>query len=267
MIPLLRIYVAQCRREVAIWFQYRAAMLIWLIGAVVSPTVYLVVWTTVARSQGGQVGSYGAADLAAYFIIFMLVNHLTFTWHMWEYDYIIREGQFSALLLLPIHPIHGDIAENLVYKALSLAVLLPAAVVMTLVFKPAFQFQPWSLALALAALGLAYLIRFLLGYLVAMAAFWTSRITAVNQLYYVAELFFSGQLTPLDLLPGALYSVAQVLPFQWGIAFPVALILGQLTPAAAWRGLGVQALWLAVILLALRLVWRRALRQYAAFGS
>ncbi len=265
--PLLRIYLAQCRREVAIWFQYRAAMLIWLIGTVVSPTVYLVVWTTVARSQGGQVGTYGVSDLAAYFITYMLVNHLTFTWHMWEYDYIIREGQFSALLLLPIHPIHGDIAENLVYKVLSLIVLLPAAVVMALVFKPTFHSQAWSLGLAGLALILAYLIRFLLGYLVAMAAFWTSRISAVNQLYYVAELFFSGQLTPLDLLPGPLYTVAQVLPFQWGTAFPVALILGQLTPAAAWLGLGVQLLWLGVILVTLRVVWRRALRQYAAFGA
>ena len=51
---LLRdIYPVLFRTDIAVQFQYRAAMVIWLIGLVVQPIVYLVVWLTVAASQGG----------------------------------------------------------------------------------------------------------------------------------------------------------------------------------------------------------------------
>ncbi len=267
MSAYLRIYQAPLRQYLAVWLEYPIALVLWLIGTIIEPTMYLMVWTTVARAQGGSVGSYQVADFAAYFIVLMVVDHLTFTWVMWEYDYIIREGLFSRELLLPIHPIHGDIADNIMYKALSLIVLLPAAVVLSLTFKPAFHPQGWAWpAFALAVL-LASGLRFLLGWMIAMAAFWTSRTRAVNSLYYVTEWFFSGRLTPLELLPGGLRAAANILPFQWGLSFPVELALGRLTPATAVRGLAYQLVWLLVVALTLRVVWRRGVRRYGAFGA
>lgn len=267
MLAYLHIYRAHLKQYLAIWLQYRVAMVIWLVGTVIEPTMYLVVWTVVAQAQGGRVAGYGSADFAAYFIALMLVDHLTFTWVMWEYDYIIREGYFSRELLLPIHPIHGDIADNIMYKLLSLSVMLPAALVLTLTFKPVFRPSGLALAAFIPALLLAFGLRFMLGWMVAMSAFWTSRIRAVNSLYYVTEWFFAGRLTPLELLPASLRTVADILPFQWGIAFPVELILGRLTPWQIGRGLAIQSVWLLLVGLALRQVWRRGVRQYAAFGS
>ncbi len=69
-------------------------------------------------------GRYTAAQFAAYFIVFMLVNQLTYTWIMYEYEYRIREGMLSPALLRPVHPIHADIAENISSKLISLPVML-----------------------------------------------------------------------------------------------------------------------------------------------
>ena len=74
-----------------------------------------------------------------------------------------------------------------------------------------------------------------------MAAFWTTRIGAINQTYFVMMLFLSGQIAPLTLFPYPLQTVAAVLPFRWMISFPVELLLGRLTPVEALTGLGVQA--------------------------
>ena len=78
----------------------------------------------------------------------------------------------------------------------------------------------------------------------ALAAFWTTRVSAINQIYFMAVLFFSGQMAPLTLLPRSLQVVAAVLPFRWTIGFPVELLLGRLTTAQALTGLAVQAAWL-----------------------
>ena len=89
--------------------QYRASGLIWMIGAVLDPIIFLVVWSVAARASGGTVGGMAPSDFAAYYIVLMLVNHLTFTWIMEVFQYRIQYGNFNAELLRPVHPIHMDI--------------------------------------------------------------------------------------------------------------------------------------------------------------
>jgi ABC-2 type transport system permease protein len=197
----------------------------------------------------------------------MVVNQLTFTWIMHEFEFRVRQGQLSPLLLKPLHPIHGDIAENVTYKALTSVVLVPALVLLGWAFRPALQPQPWMVAAFLPAVLLAFLLRFLSGWTLALAGFWTTRVLAINQLYYMAMLFLSGQMVPLSLLPGPVQALAAVLPFRWMVAFPVELLLGQLTPEETLAGFGMQLAWLAAHAGAAAYIWRAGLRRYSAVGA
>ena len=94
----------QLKTSSAVNLQYRAANLIWLIGAVLEPVIYLAVWDTVAKAQGGSVEGFTTSDFAAYFIALMVVDRLTFTWIMWEYEFMIREGTLARRLMRPLHP-------------------------------------------------------------------------------------------------------------------------------------------------------------------
>jgi ABC-2 type transport system permease protein len=261
------IYGAFYRISLALNMQYRVSAIIWLLGTVLQPVIYLVVWSTVAEAEGGSVGGYTVAQFAAYYITMMIVDHLTFDWHMWEYDYRIREGELSSRLLRPLHPIHGDIAENLAYKTMTMSVVIPAALLLTLFFRPEFDAPLWAMLAFLPAVFLAFLLRFLFSYVLALVAFWTTRIDAWNQTFFVAELFFAGLIAPLSLLPGPLQTVARILPFRWGLAFPVELFLGRVSQQEAALGMLAQLAWLAVTLVGLRTVWRAGVRRYSAFGG
>lgn len=264
---LLRNYVALAKVALAVQWQYRASAVIWLIGAVIQPLVYMTVWVRVAEAQGGTLGTYGAADFAAYYLVGMYVNHLTFTWIMWEYDWIIRNGDMSRLLLRPIHPIHGDIADNIVYKAFGLVFLMPAGVLLAWTYPPRFELAAWHVIAAVMALGLAFVLRFLLGWSLAMVAFFTDRNAAANSMYFVAQLFFAGNLVPLELLPGPLLTVANLLPFRWYYAFVVELFLGRVPVGEAWLGMVAQLGWIAAAFLLMRTLWRAGVRRYGAYGS
>jgi ABC-2 type transport system permease protein len=150
---------------------------------------------------------------------------------------------------------------------LTLVVIIPAALFLGWIFPPNFNFQAWSLAAAVPALFLAFLVRFLLEWTIAMAAFWTTRINAINQTYHIILLFMSGQFSPLSLLPEPLQWLAAILPFRWLVAFPVELSLGRLNPGEALTGLGMQLLWLGIIWVSLVLVWRAGVKHYSAVGS
>jgi len=267
MSAYLSIYKGYFKTAIAVQFQYRIAMIIWLIGGVIEPLMYLVVWTTVAAQQGGSIGSFSAGDFAAYYIAMMLVNHATFSWIMWEYDYRIRSGEFSTLLLKPIHPIHSDIADNLGYKVLTLIIYLPTVGILAWFFQPTWTFVAWAVAATIPALILAFVMRFFLEWSLAMSAFWTTRTRAVNQVYFVSLLFFSGRLAPLELFPRPVQMLAAALPFRWMLSIPVELVMGRLTPRDALVGAGVQLAWIVVGFVSMRLVYRAGIRRYAAFGS
>jgi ABC-2 type transport system permease protein len=197
----------------------------------------------------------------------MWVVHLTFNGAFVFFESRVRRGDFSPLLLRPVHPIVGDIADELAYKTQTAPLLALASLVLVVTFQPRLETAWWAVAVGLPALLLASVIRFLTTWTVALAAFWLTRTQAVAQVYLLTLFFLGGEAAPLALLPDWVQGVAWLTPFPWMLAFPAALLIGHLAPAQAVAGLGMQLLWVAASLLLLSVCWRAALRRYSAAGA
>lgn len=267
MTGLRDLYATFIRVALAIEVQYRASSAIWLLGMVVEPLIYLAVWSAAATAQGGTLAGYGPHEFAAYYLVLAAVNQITSGWHMWEFQYRVQQGQFAFLLLRPVHPIHGDLAENLAHKLAMQVALLPALGLLALAFEPHAELHAWSVTLFVPALALAFAVRFVFEWTLALACFWTTRILAVNQAYFAVLFFLSGRVAPLGLLPDWLRALADALPFRFMVAFPVELALGRVTRADALEGLALQVVWTAAGSLLLWLLWPRALRRFSSVGG
>jgi ABC-2 type transport system permease protein len=262
----------QYRTQLALQLHYRAAHVVWLLWFVLKPVLYLTVWSAVARSSGGPGTAYGGAGwppeaFAAYFVATMWVVHLTFNGAFVSFEGRVRRGDFSPLLLRPVHPIVGDIAENLAYKTHTTPMLALATLVLVVTFAPRIAPPLWAVAASVPALLLAFVVRFVTTWTVALAAFWLTRTQAVAQGYLLALLFLGGEAAPLALLPGWVRAAAWVSPFPWMLAFPAELLAGRLAPAEALAGIAMQLLWTALSLLLAWACWRAALRRYTAAGA
>ena len=267
MKDMVALYVQQFKTTFASMVQYRASLLIWMIGQVLEPLIYLIVWSAVSTTSGGSVGSYTTRDFAGYFIVLMLVNQFSYTWIMYEFEYRVREGLLSFALLKPVNPIHFHIADNLSSKLITLPVMALIAIGLAAAFQPSISPQTWAVMVFIPVIMMAFIVRFLLEWTLALAAFWTTRVNAINQAYFVLMLFLSGQIAPLALLPHPVRVLADILPFRWVIAFPVELLLGKLNPADALIGLGAQAVWLVVGFILVRIVWKSGIKVYSAVGA
>lgn len=263
---LVEIYRAFFSIRIAEQLQYRVAGMIWLIEVALSPLISIVVWSAVANSQGGVVNGYTTSSFAAYFIAAMLVNYLTHTWVFWEFEWRIRQGMFSSILLKPVHPIHGDVATNLSYKLLMLIVIVPVTTLMVLLFHPVFHLNWWQCLILVPSLVQAYVLRFTIEWTLALLAFWTTRVNVLNQLYVALMLFLSGQLVPLSFFPASVQGAGDVLPFRWMVAFPVELCLGTLSLDESLRGLAMQSVWVVLSFILLAIIWRSGIRRYSAVG-
>ena len=264
---MLDFYATTMRTQIQTQFQYRVAMYMYTVGMVAEPTIYLVVWRTIANTHGGAVDGVTASQFAAYYIVwtFVRVMNIVFTPYGWEHR--IREGQLSGQLLRPLHPIHYDLASFAGQKIPWLILYLPIAVGLSLVFHPALHPSALGVVVFLIAIWGAYLIRSLNGFTLGMVTMFTTRAGAIFQIWFLAELLLSGRLLPLQLMPHWTQTLSDWLPFKWTFFFPIEALVGHMSNLALLRGLGFQALWCLICGLVVMAAWRVALKHYSAVGN
>jgi ABC-2 type transport system permease protein len=238
-----------------------------MIGMVAEPVIYLVVWTTIAEENGGQISGITTGQFAAYYIVWTLVRNMNVVFGAPFWEYRIREGQLSGQLLRPIHPLHYDIGWFAGSKVIVVLLWLPIAAGLTFVFDPTLDPSPLEIGVFAVAIWGAYLIRTMFMSLVGMLCFWTTRGAAVFDLFMMSELLLSGRLVPLPLMPDWVQTVANFLPFQWAFFFPIDALVGDRSTASLLGGLAVQALWIGIGLALFSLAWRRAIRRFSAVGG
>lgn len=249
-------------------WQYRANLLMYLLYWLVSPVVYLAVWTTIANTQG-SVSGLTAADFTTYYLTLLIVDQLTseITLHLLAYK--IQDGTLSGELLRPVHPILTNILmNNLAFKALIFAVFIPIWLTLSLLFRPDFSAVTLTdLLLALPALLLGFAINFFIGASLTSLAFWTTRIYSIAEFFYAFATLLSGQFVPLELLPPFIQQLAGYMPYQFAIYFPIQIILGRLPPGVYLQKLALGLLWLVFLYLLFRWIWREGLKRFSAVGA
>lgn len=265
---MIRIYQRLWQINWAEQWQYRANLLMYLLYWLVSPIVYLSVWTTVANNQG-DVQGFTANDFVTYYLTLLIVDTLTsdITIHLLAYK--IQDGTLSGELLRPVHPIlTNTLINNLAFKALSVLGLVPVWIVLALLFRPDFSSVTWQgLLLAVPAIILGFGISFLMGAIITCLAFWTTRVYALNEFFYALVVLFSGQFVPLELMPTFIQQLAQFLPFQLLKYFPIQLILGRLSPEAIIYNFILAVIWFGLVLALFQWVWRMGVKRFSAVGA
>jgi ABC-2 type transport system permease protein len=163
-------------------------------------------------------------DFAAYYVCLSLVSQLTMAWNLYEFELEIRQGKLAPKLLRPLHPLHYALVENLVFKMTTLPALLPALLIIAWTFQAHFETQPWHIVLFVPSVALAAALRFVVGWVLASVAFWTTRVHAVMHLYDRLTFVFAGQIAPMSLLPGPLAALGYALPFSYMLWAPTEIL-------------------------------------------
>ncbi len=260
-------YLNTMRMAVLEQFQYRVANYFYMIGMIAEPVIYLVVWSTVARAQGGVVGGYTPGEFAAYYIVWTLVRNMNIVLTPYAWEHRIREGRLAGELLRPVHPMHFDLAFFAGWKVVAIVLWLPIAVALTLIFRPTLHPGLGQIAAFGLALWGGFFVRFMLLWVLGLVTFWTTRVSAIFDLYFTVELLLSGRLVPLSLMPAWAQTLAGLLPFKWAFGYPIEVAIGRLNASQILTGLGMQALWTLAGLTLLLFVWRAGVRRFAAVGG
>ena len=249
-------------------WQYRANLLMYLLYWLVSPIIYLAVWTSIAN-QKGSVNGFTANDFITYYMVLLICDQVTSNIVIHTFGYKIQDGTLSGELVRPIHPmLTNGLVNNIAFKALTMMGLTPIWIILYFLYKPDFSGMMFrNILLALPALILAFFIGYLLSASITSLAFWTTRVYSIHEFYFALILLFSGQFVPLTLMPKIVQDIAQYLPFQLLIYYPIQLILGKLSAQQIAQGYVMSLIWLGISGLLFYLVWRNGVKRYSAVGA
>ncbi|NJN44792.1 MAG: hypothetical protein HC806_08805 [Anaerolineae bacterium] len=211
-------------------WQYRANLFMYIFYWLVSPIIYLAVWTSIANANG-DVNGLTANDFITYYMILLICDQLTSNIIIHIFAYKVQDGTLSGELIKPIHPmLTNTLVSDIAFKTLNMAILTPIWIVLALLFKPDFaSVSMEGILLSIPALLLGYMVNYLLSGTLTSLAFWTTRVYSIHEFYYALALLFSGQFVPLQLMPDLVQNIARFLPFQLLIYVPVQIIQGNLT--------------------------------------
>jgi ABC-2 type transport system permease protein len=247
------------------WMQHRGFFYLVALSWMMPLLIYLFVWSTAAGE--GLVGGLSRGELVGYYVVLILVNQVTFCTNNWIVGDAIRYGRMNLLLLRPLSPIYDALASEVAIKVVFLTFVVPLAAILALILRPQLHVSLRDGLTFVAALVLAWALRFLWGYWLALLSFWTTRADALLSLQESLIFLIGGQVAPTMLLPSGMQKAAIVLPFRYMVAFPAEVLAGQLDGAELWTGLALQVAWLAVALVLFVALWRRGVKRYAAVGG
>ena len=263
----LDMYATMGKASILQQFQYRGANYFYMIGMVAEPVVYLVVWSSIARSQGGSVEGYTPGTFAAYYIVWTLVRNMNTVFTPYGWEERVRTGELSGWLVKPFHPIHYDLGYFAGWKVVVIIFWLPIAAGLTLIFHPSLSPSVGQCVVFFVAVWGAYVIRSLTMWVLGMITLWTTRIGAIYELYWIAEMLLSGRVVPIAILPHWARTVTWVFPFRWTFGYPITALVGPISTAQLFVGLAMQLLWIVVGVGLVRVVWRAGVRHFSAVGG
>jgi len=117
------------------------------------------------------------------------------------------------------------------------------------------------------ALILSWLVGFAWRFLVNLAAFWTPNARGVGRFAFGMSWVLSGFVMPLRFYPDWFVTLAYSTPFPSMVNTVIEVYLGVLDPLALWQALGVQVLWLSLLVGLGQILLRVGLRRLVIQGG
>lgn len=247
---------------------YRLHFYTTIITVPITLFVYAFLWKAIFAHTGQEIiRGFTYNSLIMYYVISMIVGLFSWSFADEEFENMIRWGSLNSLLLRPVNLLKWQYAYETGVLLLAMAVELIPLVIVSVIFFNLAAPPLFYLIAFLISLALARTLVYLISYSVGLSAFWLKKIKGIRRLRRVIGAFLGGALIPLTFFPESLQSIFHFLPFQYTRYVPANIFLVKYTISKTILYLGLQIVWIFILLLITHLIWRKAVKKYMGVGA
>lgn len=250
------------------YMEYRLSFVLWRVRMVMQLLVAYFLWSAIFTDKQ-QLFGYTQSMMLTYVLFVNVVRTIVGGTRTQDIGTMIQSGALSNYLIRPLNFFRFAISRDIGDKTLNAFCAMGEFFLLFVLFRPEFYLQTniTTIGASIIALFLSVIMFFEFSLLLSFLGFWTNEIWAPRFISFVLMEFLGGVLFPLDILPKALFSLAQALPFGYFIYFPIKVYLGQLSTPDMIGGFSISAFWAVFFWYLVHVTWIRGLRAYTAEGK
>lgn len=250
---------------------YRFNALVWVLYAVLPAATLMLVWLAAYRSGNKtEVGGFDLPEMMTYYLLVTALAVVITPHPEWEMAQQIRDGKITGFITRPIGYYGYRLVQETSYQMVKTVMFLPTLLVMLWFFRSYLRLPPFDagrMGLFLLSTLLAYALITQIKFLLGISAFWIAEVSGFLEIWNTMMAVFGGRLLPLNLMPDWLQWLGNLLPIELLYSFPMQILMNRITTEELWWGFVRQLLWLGVLSLLVRWMWRRGLVAYEAYGG
>ncbi|MET7468040.1 ABC transporter permease [Micromonospora sp. NPDC005686] len=261
-------YLSLSRMAWSTVLAYRTEFLLQLVGSAVQAVALFAVWRALfVGDTDGSLAGLSWDQMKGYLFVSFLTGTILSSFTDGQLALRVLDGSVALDLVRPIDYQLARFAEAIGYLLGELMVVVVMGGVLLMVFGGAPLPDAPQAALFLVSLAAVVPLKFALVYAVGLACFWTGNFTGLTLSRIAVTSILSGALVPIALYPQWLQTICVFSPFPGIVSTPALIFLGEVQGAEALSLVGLQLLWIVLLWLATRLLWRAALRRLVVHGG
>lgn len=249
---------------------WRLSVFVYRIGEMLEKIILVSMWVFIYGSSSGMIKGYSMEEMVTYVLMGGLFSAMSFNLIWGSVSRDIEKGDLSLFLVKPVSYIKYQIYTEFGGWALNIlaSILAQSIVIFLFIDKLIINKDIKTLAVILLMIALTIFIEILIGLLMGFIAFWSEgEVGGFHNLVTIIRKFFSGVYFPLSLLPSSLSFVGFYLPFAYSFFVPAQIYLGKMDLDNAWKGIVIQLIWIFILSILVKLVWKAGLKKYEAVGA
>jgi len=264
---LLRLYWAFARVGFVNTLAFRLRYYTGIVTYFIYVSVYYFVWKAIYEHSTAIEG-FDFGHLLTYIGVGWIIRSFYFNNIDQELAYQVIEGRLAMDLIKPVNIQLMYVARAAGESVFRLALLtIPTAIVLFWVFPLRLPASGGHGAAFVASVMLSFLIVAAINFAVGTFALRLQSILGLMRAKFFLLELFSGLLLPMTFFPHAIQKVLAMMPFEYISYVPMLIYLGKLNAAGVARALGIQMLWIAILLAIGDGLWRWSSRKVIIQGG
>ena len=263
---VLAAVLASARQAARAQFSFRASTWAAILGTILQVVLVYAVWHAVYGAR--TVVSGVDQQVAITYAVLGVLTSAVFQPFVFDTIYgRLRSGAIIFDVMRPVSAVPTALAQQVGAAAGQIPAVSAGLVTGIVIGAITLPGSPVTAVAFLVSLLLGFAVSIVLNFLTGLVGFWTLEVGGAFLIIRMFSQFASGALIPLWFMPAWLATPLAFLPFSAQVFIPLS-IYSDTDPGWHTVGdLGVQLLWVVVLVALTWTVWRRAIRRLVVFGG
>ena len=259
----LQVYKTQIIRSMTYKFEVYGTIILQTIIMLASAFFWKALFLSSESVQGVDVNT-----MLTYTVVSAMISVILSTNVERRIAQSVYKGTIAIDMMRPVNVFSVFLAEDVaMVTALIFQNLIPILLIGSICIRLPRPESAYGFALFLVSLCMAFGINWLLSCMFGMVSFWAMNMDALIQVKKHLVRLLSGSIIPLWFFPDWLRKILEYLPFAYLYQLPLNIYVGKYDSTSLGKGLGVQFIWMAVLLLAFFYLQKRVTSKVMIQGG